>query len=481
MLEPLVVKVTRAVPRRVRRSNPLILSDSMKDTRKVKRLQRLLLQGKAVLLLAIRRVTQTNKGKNTPGIDGFRAINDVQRGTLFDTLKTKKIQLHRPKPAYRKYIRKKNGKLRSLGIPTIVDRIYQEIVRMALEPQFEVNFEPTSYGFRPKRGCHDALRRILYNIRGGQWSWVFEGDFKSCFDTLDHDFILGKIKGFPLHNLVAKFLKAGYVDNNIFHNTNEGTPQGGLLSPLLANIALDGMEEVLKISYKEIYSRGNTHFRTKGKYRMVRYADDFVIFAKSREDIEAIPDILKPYLEDRSLELAEDKTRIIHISDGFDFLGFNFRRYKNKDGFIHLCKPSKSSIRQFKSKISEICYQMRGHNADELIKRLNSLIIGTANYWKASSAKKTFSNMDYYLWNITFKFLQKLHKNKGKSWIKNKYYPTYYDGRHSGNWVLTGLKENNHLIKMAWTPIKYHTMIQHNNSPYDSSKSEYFINRYQSC
>ena len=282
-------------------------------------MQQLLLQSKVALLLAIKRVTQTNKGKNTPGIDGFRATNNNQRGKLFDLLKAMKIQLHKPKPAFRRYIRKKNGKLRSLGIPAIVDRIYQEIVRMVLEPQAEVNFEPTSYGFRPKRGCHDALRRILYNIRGGLWSWVFEGDFKSCFDTLDHDFILSKIKGFPLHNLVDKFLKAGYVDNNLLYNTDEGTPQRGLLSPLLANIALNGMEEVLKISYKEVKDRNNSYFSTKGKYRMVRYADDFVIFAKSKEDIEAIPDILNPYLKERGLELAEDKTRITHISDGLTF------------------------------------------------------------------------------------------------------------------------------------------------------------------
>ena len=456
-------------------------AESMKYDWKVKSLQRLLLQSKAVLLLAIKRVTQTNKGRNTPGIDGFRAANDRQRSKLFDLLKTMKIQLHRPKPALRRYIRKKNGKLRSLGIPAIVDRIYQEIVRMVLEPQVEVNFEPTSYGFRPKRGCHDALRRILYNIRGGQWSWVFEGDFKSCFDTLSHDFILNKIKGFPLQNLVDKFLKAGYVNNNLFHNTDEGTPQGGLLSPLLANIALNGMEEVLEISYKEANHRGNSYFRTKGKYRMVRYADDFLIFAKSKEDIEAIYDILNPYLEDRGLELADDKTHITHISEGFDFLGFNFRRYRTKDGFIHLSKPSKDSIRQFKSKVAEICNQLRGHNADELVKRLNSLIIGTANYWKASSAKKTFSNMDHYLWFITFKFLQRLHNNKGKRWIKSKYYPPYYDGKHFGNWVLTGPKENNHLIKMSWTPIKIHKMIKHNHSPYDKSKNDYFENRQYSC
>lgn len=271
------------------------------------------------------------------------------------------IKFHNPKPAYRKYIRKKNGKLRSLGIPVIVDRIYQDIIRMALEPQFEAYFEPTSYGFRPKRCSHDAARRIMYNIRGGNWCWVFEGDFKACFDTLDHDFILKQIKGFPLYNLVGKFLKAGYVDNNVFYQSETGTPQGGILSPLLANVALNGLEELLGINYTKYEDKnGKITYHAHGDYRVVRYADDFVIFAKSRKDIENVRDLLAPYLKDRGLELAEDKTRITHICEGFDFLGFNFRRYKTKDGFIHLNKPSKDSIKNFKSKIALVFKKHHG-------------------------------------------------------------------------------------------------------------------------
>ena len=455
---------------------------SENNSRDVKNLQRMLVYSKAALLLAIRKVTQINKGKRTPGIDGFRALSDKKRGELFDTLKTMKIKLHVPKPVYRMYIKKKNGKLRSLGIPAITDRIYQEIIRMALEPQAEFNFEPTSYGFRPKRGCHDALTRIMKNIMPGNWSWVFEGDFKSCFDTLDHDFILKEIKGFPLEKLVEKFLKAGYVDENVFYGTSEGTPQGGLLSPLLANIALNGMEDILNITYNKITPKNrNVYYVTKGKYRMVRYADDFVIFAKSKEDIDAIPEILNPYLEERGLTLAEDKTHITHISDGFDFLGFNFRRYKTFDGFIHLCKPSKDSISRFKSKVAEICRQMHGQSVDALIKRLNPLIQGTANYWKPSSAKKTFTDMDHYIWTKIFKFVKRLHQNKSIKWIKKRYFPHYFDGKHYGNWILTEPKEGNTLTKMAWTPIRRHVMIQFNFSPHDKSKEEYFNKRESFC
>ena len=260
----------------------------------------------------------------------------------------------------------------------------------------------------------------------------------------------------------------------MFHNSDKGTPQGGVLSPLLANIALDGMEKTLKISYRKRTKNGNVFYATEGNYRMVRYADDFVIFANTKEDIEAIYDILNPYLKKRGLKLANDKTRITHTLYGFDFLRFNFRRYKTSNGIKHICKPSKESTKQFKSKVSEIFRGHHGHNVDELIKRLNPLIRGTANYWKPTSAKKTFSNMDNYIWNKIIKFVKRLHPNKPMHWIKEKYFPYYNDGKHLGNWILTGPREGNTLIKMVWTTIWRHVMIQYNYSPYDNSKREYF-------
>jgi RNA-directed DNA polymerase len=360
----------------------------------------------------------------------------------------------------------------------ISDRIYQDIIRMALEPQVEVNFEPISYGFRPKRGCHDALSRIMKNIMGGKWCWVFEGDFKSCFDTLSHSFILDQIKGFPSRRLIEKFLKAGYLENDAFYSTEEGTPQGGIISPLLANIALNGMEKILKITYRKVTQKnGDVYYKTKGKYRMVRYADDFVILAQNKEDIEGLYEILNPYLEDRGLKLAEDKTKITHIIDGFDFLGFNFRRYMTKDGIKHFVRPSKDSVKQFKSKVAEICKLFQGQNVDELIKRLNPLIIGTANYWKVSSAKKTFTQVDHYLWQKVVRFIKRLHPNKSMKWLKKTYFPPYNDGKHVDKWVLTGPQEGNHLTKMSWIPIRRHAMIKYNYSPYDGSKREYFKNK----
>ncbi len=244
------------------------------DRRKVRNIQRMLTNSRAVLLLAIRRVTETNKGRRTPGIDGFRALSNEKKSKLVDELENRDIYKHRPKPTLRKYIPKKNGKLRALGIPTIIDRIYQEIVRIILEPQAEARFEPISYGFRPKRGVYDAIERIFYNIKNDNWCWVFEGDFRACFDNLSHEFILKQLKGFPLIKLVERFLDAGYVDNDVFHNTTQGTPQGGLLSPLLANIALTGLEECLNIKYRESHINNNGEIRvtyySQGKYRVVR-------------------------------------------------------------------------------------------------------------------------------------------------------------------------------------------------------------------
>ncbi len=308
-------------------------AESLGMKRKVRELQRLLMRSKSALLLSIKRITQINKGKKTAGVDGFTVLTDEERIRLYRKMIDYQINFHRPKPSHRTYIKKKNGKLRPLSIPTIKDRIYQNIAKMALEPQWEVRFEPTSYGFRPKRGCHDAIERIFKCCSQRKKRWIFEGDFKGCFDNLKHDYIMEQIKEFPGKTVTERWLKAGYVDNNVFNSTEKGSGQGSVISPLLANIALHGMEEHLGIKYKE-YIRNNgyqcTYNRTR--YVMTRYADDFVIMCKSKEDAEAIYDKLKPYLEVRGLELEPSKTRVVEITEGFDFLSFNARIYQTSTG-----------------------------------------------------------------------------------------------------------------------------------------------------
>lgn len=455
-------------------------AESVGDKRKVRNLQRILVHSSAALKLAIKKVTQINKGKKTPGLDGFRALNDKQRGELFVKMSNMDINLHKPKPAYRIHIPKKNNKTRPLSIPVIRDRVYQELLRMVLEPQWEFRFEPISYGFRPKRSAHDAMERIFYNVKNGKWCWVFEGDYKSCFDTLDHEFILKQLKGFPYIKVVEKFLKAGYMDNDVFFRSKIGTPQGGLLSPLLANIALTGMEDYLGISYHKVNRKnGSTTYNSRGDYRMVRYADDFVIFAKSKEEIERVYDILDPYLKERGLTLAEDKTRIVHISEGFDFLGFETRQRHTKDGDKCFIKPSKDTLKNARRKIAERFELMKGHNVGDLIDALNPLIKGLVNYWKPMVSTVAFSKIDNYIWIKTKKFLTHLHPHKGWKWIRAKYFPEPKKGdKHQDRWILTDPVSGRQLIRMGWTNIdKRHIMIKHNFSPYDSSKIEYFENR----
>ncbi len=452
-------------------------AESEGDYRKVRGIQRILINSPAALKVAIRRVTLINKGRRTAGLDGFRALSDAQRGKLFVEMRDININKYKPKPVKRIQIPKKNNKTRPLGIPVIIDRVIQELFRMAMEPQWEFRFEPISYGFRPARRVHDAMERIFHDVHLGKFVYVLEGDFKSCFNTLDHDFILRQIKGFPYANIVRKFLKAGYVEDNIYHSTTEGTPQGGLLSPLLANIALHGLEDCLNITYKEKYRKeGYTTYQTYGKYRVVRYADDFLIFATNKEDLMAIHGILQPYLEDRGLILAEDKTNFTTTYKGFDFLGFNVKIYKDNKCLI---KPSKDSVKEAKAKIREIFRIMRGHNVEDLIDKLNPVILGIVEFWKPMVSSKAFSDIDHYIWIKVWKFLRHLHYNKSYKWIINKYFPIPEKGdTHQDRWILTDPRTGKQLEKMSWTKIERHTMIKHNHSPLDKSKSEYFKKRW---
>lgn len=308
------------------------------------------------------------------------------------------VQNHKPKPARRIYIEKKNGKLRPLGIPVIIDRVYQNIAKNTLEPQWENRLEACSYGFRPGRGIHDATNNIFKKtMNNSRKNWVFEGDFKGCFDNLNHNYINEQLIDFPANKVISKWLKSGYVDNDTFHSTEIGTMQGGIISPLLANIALRGME-------KEIGIRRNLDNKMKQncKLGLVIYADDFVIFTETKEIAEKMYETLKPYLQKRGLELSQEKTKITHIEEGFNFLGFNIRRYTSQNGNQKICKrlikPSKESIKKARIKIKETFKEMRGHAVSEVIKKINLIIRGYANNWISETSKEVFSKMDYYIW-----------------------------------------------------------------------------------
>jgi RNA-directed DNA polymerase len=347
------------------------------DWSKVRSLQKLMLRSYSNTLVSVRRVTQDNKGKDTPGIDGVKVTTAEGRGRLVDYLMT--FQPWKARPTKRVYIPKANGKLRPLGIPTVIDRCLQARVKNALEPRWEAHFEASSYGFRPGRSCHDAMAHIATLTKAdSRKKWVVDADIKGAFDNIAHAYLLDTIGEVPGRELIKQWLKAGHVEHGTFHPTEAGTPQGGVLSPLLANIALHGMEEALGI-------KCDKQGQNRGDRALVRYADDFVVCCTSRAEAERVIDILKDWLAVRGLCMAQDKTRIVHLTDGFDFLGFTVRHYSNvkcRTGTVRLITPSKDAVLRHREKLRQRWHRLKGKPAAAVVADLAPSIKGWANYYR---------------------------------------------------------------------------------------------------
>jgi RNA-directed DNA polymerase len=427
---------------------------------KARALQRILTRSWCGCLVAVRRVTE-NQGKKTAGVDGV----------LWDTPQAKQegvysIQKGRYQPlALRRiYIPKKNKKKRPISIPAMKDRAKQALHFLALDPIAESLADRNSYGFRQGRSTADAIEQC-FNVLARRKSprWILEGDIASCFDKISHPWLVANI---PMNKrILTQWLKAGYVERKTFHATGQGTPQGSIISPVLCNMTLDTLEEGLR-----------RRFRNK-KVNWIRYADDFIITGESLELLrDEVLVFVKAFLAQRGLSLSEEKTRITHIREGFDFLGQNVRKYGKEGEEKLIIKPAKQAVNNVLSKAKEILKENRSSTPVNIIRRLNPVLRGWANYHRHVCSKNVFSQIDWRVGGMILKWAKYRHPNKSIQWIKGK----YFTSREGDNWVFFGKDEQGKekdVFKIGKIPIQRHVKVQGNANPYDLAMERYFEQR----
>ena len=434
---------------------------------KVKALQHLLTHSFSSKALAVRRVTE-NHGKKTPGVDKMIWDDPEKKATAIRQLRQRD---YHPQPLRRIYIPKSNGKQRPLGIPTMRDRAMQALYLLALDPIAETIGDPNSYGFRPGRSAADAIEQCFIAL--GQEScaqWILEGDIKGCFDAISHEWLETHI---PMDKtILRKWLKAGYMEEHVVYPTEAGTPQGGICSPVLANLTLDGLERKLR----ELYPT-NTPRAKRAKVNLVRYADDFIITGSSKELLEqVVMPLVETFMRERGLQLSQEKTHITHIEEGFDFLGWNVRKYNGK----LLIKPSKKAAQTFLETIRMHIKKHQQASAGRLVEILNPIIRGWVNYHRHVVSKKTFHSVDHAIFQSLWHWAKRRHPNKSASWVKKKYFRTI-EGR---DWRFFGTSPTpkgdflTRTLEIAGhTPIRRHVKVQGKANPYDPEWEAYFEKR----
>ncbi|MBE8996583.1 group II intron reverse transcriptase/maturase [Microcystis aeruginosa] len=462
---------------------------------KVRRLQRLLVKSYYARLLAVRKVTQDNQGKKTAGVDGVIAISPKQRLNLTEEIKG----TLKAKPLRRVWIPKPGrDEKRPLGIPTIKDRARQALIKSALEPEWESKMEGTSYGFRPGRSAHDAISKIYITINQGSY-FVLDADITKCFDRINHNFLLSKIHcPNSLKRDIKQWLKAGVLDNGVFEETETGTPQGGVISPLLANIALDGMARLIETLFPK--KKGNQAV-------LIRYADDFVVISPSLEIIEQCKTAIFEWLKPIGLELKPEKTRVCHTLNpieyngkmeepGFDFLGFNIRQYptgKYKSGKTggwrsqlighktHI-KPSQKAVKAHTEAIKGVIKKYKTAPQSALISHLNPIIRGWANYYSGVVSTDTFNKLDYTIWLMlrawTVSRCGKANYEKLRNYFRTSTFKLSNGKERHESWLFQ-TKDGQQLWKHNWTPIVRHTLVRADASPYDGNWTYWATRRGQ--
>lgn len=439
------------------------IAKAMREGRygKVKSLQWLLTHSHAAKLLAVRRVSQ-KKGSKTAGTDGITWRTDNHKLTAVGQLKRRG---YHAKPLRRVYIPKKNGKQRPLGIPCMIDKAQQALHLLALEPISETIADKNSYGFRPKRCAADAVEQCFKTLcRKTSAQWILEGDIKACFDKIGHQWLIENI--LTDKSMLRQWLSAGYIDKGLFYHTDAGTPQGGIISPTLMLLTLAGLEQRIKQAAP----------RKAEKVNFISYADDFVVTGASRELLEnTIKPLIVAFLKERGLELSPEKTITTSISQGFDFLGFNIRKYRDK----LLIKPSKANVLTFIRNIRALIKSHPTMATGELIRLLNPKLRGWGNYYRHSVAKQTFGYVDCQIFKTLQRWAKRRHPNKGARWVTIKYFLSEYARRwcFQGRSHLDGVTTTEYLTQLVTIPIKRHTKIRCEATPYDPVFASYWRSR----
>jgi RNA-directed DNA polymerase len=437
---------------------------------KVQALQRLLTHSYSGKLLAVKRVTE-NAGKRTAGVDGKIWSTPMSKLKAAQSLKHRGYQ---PLPLRRVYIPKSNGKERPLGIPSMFDRTMQALWLLALNPVAETTADPNSYGFRPRRSTADAIEQCFCVLaKRPSAQWILEGDIRGCFDNISHSWLLENI---PMDAvLLRKWLKAGFMDKGILFPTEAGTPQGGIASPILANMTLDGLEEAVWSAARQI-----TTARQKSKVNVVRYADDFIVTGASRELLEqCVKPTVEKFLAARGLQLAPEKTHITHISEGFDFLGQNVRKYGDK----LLVKPARKSVQALLDKVREVLRKNMAATQAQVISLLNPILRGWAMYHRHVVAAATFTKIDHLVWKMLWGWAKSRHPRKNAGWIKARYFK-----RHGHrDWIFACSASGGEqvrqfaLFRAETLPIKRHTKVRGDANPFDPAWFAYFQRRSYVC
>jgi len=433
---------------------------------KVKSLQRLLTHSHSGKMLAVKRVTE-NRGKRTPGVDGKIWSTP---GAKWTGMQSMQLRRYRALPLRRIYIPKSNGKKRPLGIPCMQCRAMQALWKLALEPVAETLADPNSYGFRAERSTADAISQCFNALaKRKSPAWILEGDIHGCFDNISHAWSLENI---PMDKqFLRKWLRAGYIEEGTLFATDAGTPQGGIISPVIANMALDGLEAAIYASV------GPTlHARRKFKINVVRYADDFVVTGISKECLEdKVLPAVQQFMAVRGLELSEEKTKITHIAKGFDFLGQNVRKYAEK----LLIKPARRSVKALMDKVREIVKTNKGATQADLIRQLNPVIRGWAMYHRHVVSKSCFSSIDSQIWQLLWQWAMRRHPMKGARWVRRKYF--HSEGNHY--WIFATMDKVDgyyqwlRLFRATTISIVRHAKIRSAANPFDSAWEPYFAHR----